>query len=582
MEQLQDGQAADIRADLIDADFNYRRRYDPGKMAGLRADIRQRGIIQRVIVRPRDNGRFQLIVGHRRYRAFVAEFGAEAPVRSEIRILSDVEATAMMAAENGEREDPSVIEDAELASRMLGVVKGDREEAARRLGWERRKFDRRVALMNATQSVRDAYLEDRLNVGHVEILAALRKEVQDRVVQVILQQPVTPSVEQLKAMAEQWLQNLETAIFDRTDCVGCQFNTGNQQALFDQSFSGTRCTNRECFGQKTEAQLEARRSQLEEKYQLVRIVRPGDNSTVIALRAEGKRPVGAEQAAACRSCASFGACVSGVPDSLGKVYEDVCFDQACNDQKVNAWRQHLKEVEEAARAPQTASEAPAAPANAPASTPAAGDGSEASAPRPTSKPAPPPAAPGEIRGAIKAYRELIWRAVFHRAALKLPVLQNRQLLLALLAHRPGFLDHQRGTDAINKALGVEIPTLGAKTRRLMQTVQALDQAKVGAAFQHLAAHVSQDMPIEDLVGFLQALEVKLEEHWKVNETFFETLTKTELDAVCVEVGLADAAGKHYARLQNGSKKDFVKAMLKVEGFNYLGAIPRMMRWDSGA
>jgi ParB family chromosome partitioning protein len=90
------------------------------------------------------------------------------------------------------------------------------------------------------------------------------------------------------------------------------------------------------------------------------------------------------------------------------------------------------------------------------------------------------------------------------------------------------------------------------------------------------------MPIEDLVGFLQALEVKLEEHWKVNETFFETLTKTELDAVCVEVGLADAAGKHYARLQNGSKKDFVKAMLKVEGFNYLGAIPRMMRWDSGA
>ena len=331
MEQFQDGQAADIRADMIDADFNYRRRYKPEKMASLQADIRARGIIQRVIVRPRDNGRFQLVVGNRRYRAFVAEFGQEAAVKSEVRLLSDAEATAMMAAENGEREDPSIIEDAELASRMLGVVKGDRDEAARRLGWERKKFDRRVALMNATQPVRDAYLDDKIGVGHVELLAALRKEVQDRVISVFREKDQWPTLDQLKALAEQSLQSLEAAIFDRTECNGCQYNTGFQQAMFDTSFEGSRCTNKECFGKKTEAELEARQTKLKDTYQVVRIVRPGDNSTVIALRAEGKRPVGAEQAAACRTCANFGACVSGVPDSLGKVYEEVCFDQACNE-----------------------------------------------------------------------------------------------------------------------------------------------------------------------------------------------------------------------------------------------------------
>lgn len=130
------------------------------------------------------------------------------------------------------------------------------------------------------------------------------------------------------------------------------------------------------------------------------------------------------------------------------------------------------------------------------------------------------------------------------------MLQNRQLLLALIAHRPGYLDNHKATDAINKALGAEIPTVGAKTKKLTQIVQALD--------------------------------VKLEDHWNVNETFLDALTKTELDAVCVEVGLADAAGKHYSGLKNGSKKDFLKAMLKVEGFNYIGAIPKMMRWDSRA
>lgn len=582
MEQFQDGQPADIPAGLIDADFNYRRRYNEGKMASLRADIRERGIIQRVIVRPRDNGRFQLVVGNRRYRAFVAEFGQEAAVKSEVRLLSDAEATAMMAAENGEREDPSIIEDAELAARMLGVVKGDREEAARRLGWDRKKFDRRVALMNATQQVRDAYLEDKIGVGHVELLAALRKEVQDRVISVFREKDQWPTLDQLKAMAEQSLQSLESAIFDRAECNGCQFNTGFQQAMFDTSFEGSRCTNKECFSKKTEAELGVREAKLKDTYQVVRIVRPGDNSTVIALRAEGKRPVGAEQAAACRTCANFGACVSGVPDSLGKVYEEVCFDQACNDEKVAAYRKVLKDAEEAA-AQQQAGAAPGPDGTDAASADtAAGAQTQTSETNSEAKPVRPAAAAAQIRNAIKEYREEIWRAVFHRAALKLPMLQNRMLLLALVAHRPGYLDNQKAIDAINKALSLEIPTVGAKTKKLMQIVMTLDQAKVGAAFQHLAAHVSKDMPIDDVVGFLQACEVKLDDHWKVNETFFDTLTKTELDAVCVEIGLADAAGKHYAGLKNGSKKDFVKAMLKVEGFNYLGAIPKMMRWDSRA
>ena len=586
MEQFQDGQAADIRADMIDADFNYRRRYKPEKMASLQADIRARGLIQRVVIRPRENGRFQLVVGNRRYRAFVAEFGTQETIKSEIRLLSDAEATAMMAAENGERDDPSIIEDAELASRMLGVVKGDRDEAARRLGWDRKKFDRRVALMNATQQVRDAYLDDKIGVGHVELLAALRKEVQDRVISVFREKDQWPTLDQLKAMAEQSLQSLEAAIFDRTECNGCQFNTGFQQAMFDTSFEGSRCTNKECFGKKTEAELEARQAKLKDTYQVVRIVRPGDNSTVIALRAEGKRPVGAEQAAACRTCANFGACVSGVPDSLGKVYEEVCFDQACNDEKVAAHRQKLKDAEEAARQQQASTATGESGSSGASSTGSGGntDDSGESAAQKSSRPASPAstASASSIRNAIKEYREGIWRAVFHRAALKLPMLQNRMLLLALIAHRPGYLDNQKAIDAINKALSVDVPTVGAKTKKLMQIVMTLDQAKIGAAFQHLAAHVSKDMPIDDVVGFLQACDVKLDDHWKVNETFFDTLTKTELDAVCVEIGLADAAGKHYAGLKNGAKKDFVKAMLKVEGFNYLGAIPKMMRWDSRA
>lgn len=572
----------------IDANFNYRRRYNPEKMASLRADIKANGLTYGVILRLLESGRYQLVVGNRRFKAVVAEFGIEAKIKSKIRKLTDAEAVALMMSENGEREDPSAIEDAEGAARMLGLVNGDRDEAARRLGWERRKLDRRLALMNAVQPVRDAYLDKRIDLGHVEILAALRKEVQERVIEVLLKADGKPSVEQLKAMAEHSLQSLEKAIFDRGECGGCQYNTGNQQALFDESFSGTRCTNKECYGQKTEAELEARKDKLIETYQVVRIVRPGDNSTVNALRAEGKRAVGAEQAAACRTCADFGACVSGVPDSLGKTYTDVCFNQTCNDQKVEAHRQQQKSAAEAAQAAANEAQGTAATGeNAQAQdNGAAGPSNDNEDTQAKSGSAarqqPAKASANSIRNAIREYREQIWRAVFQRAVLKLPILQSRALLIALITHRSSYLDGSKGMDQVNKALNTEVPIRASSTTKLLRTLLEFDQAKLAAAFQQMPAYITADMPIDDMVGFLKALEIKLEEHWQVNGTFFEILTKTELDAVCQELGIDKAAGKTYASLKNGSKKDFVAAMLKVQGFTYLGAVPKMMRWTSGA
>jgi PRTRC genetic system ParB family protein len=572
---------------LIDEGFNYRRRFSPAKMASLQADIKVRGLIYGLILRILPGGRYQLLVGNRRFKAWVAEYGLDSKIKAKVRKLTDDEALATMMAENGERQDPSAIEDAEGAARMLGLCNGDRSEAAARLGWDAGKLSRRLALMNAVQSVRDAYLDEKIDLGHVEILAALRKEVQERVIEVLLKAAAKPTVEQLKAMAEHSLQSLEAAIFDRGECGGCQYNTGNQQALFDESFSGTRCTNKECYGQKTEAELEARKDKLIETYQVVRIVRPGDNSTVNALRAEGKRAVGAEQAAACRTCADFGACVSGVPDSLGKTYTDVCFNQTCNDQKVEAHRQQQKSAAEAAQAAANEEQGSGTGQDAQAQgTGAAGPSNDNEDKQAKSGSAarqqPAKASANSIRNAIREYREQIWRAVFQRAVLKLPILQSRALLIALITHRSSYLDGSKGMDQVNKALNTEVPIRASSTTKLLRTLLEFDQAKLAAAFQQMPAYITADMPIDDMVGFLKALEIKLEEHWQVNETFFEILTKTELDAVCQELGIDKAAGKTYASLKNGSKKDFVAAMLKVQGFTYLGAVPKMMRWTSGA
>jgi len=557
-----------LPASKIKEGFNYRRRYDPVKMASLQADIRERGLLQAVTVRQVENGDYQLIAGGRRFKAVSNEFGPDAMIEAKVVLMTDAEATAAMLAENNEREDPSVIEDAEGASRMLGLCNGDRDEAARRLGWSKNKLDRRLAVMNAIPAVRDAYLEDKILVGHVEILAALRKEVQERVIQKILEAPRKVTVEELKKTAEQSLLSLDSAIFDRKDCESCQFNTGHQQTMFDTYFEGARCTNKECYESKTENELDVRRNALTETYQVVRIVRPGENLTVQPVRAVGPKALGDEQAQACRTCGDFGACVSGVPDKLGNVYKDVCFNKTCNDEKAAAYAKSLKDQQKAT-ANLPANDVQAQQSDAGPSEKAASEGVQEQS---DSK----PVIGSEPRGAIREYREAIWRTIFKMAVVKLPPVQNRALLCALLVNRPSDMDKYGSLEAIKK-LGFDFgASLGGP--EFLQQFLGLDQGGLSSIMQQLPAHLGVTSSITEICGYLSLLDVHLENYWKVNETFFEILTKVEIDAVCVEIGLADACGKHYVQLKNGSKKDFIKGVLNVEGFEYKGAIPALMRW----
>lgn len=598
MEQIEsasgDGTPVRIACSRVSRKANYRRKFSQQSLKDLAEDFKRNGQLQEILIRPlhgtfeppvdgilQANGQqdFELVVGGRRILACEINGGPDAFINAKVRIMTEAEAIAAMLSENMNRENPSVIEEAEAAARMLGVCNGDRDEAAGRLGWERKLFDKRLALMNATQSVRDAYIEGHLDVGHVEILAAFRKEVQDNIIGKLRQTNNWPTIVQLKAMAEQALCNLEAAIFDRTECQGCQHNSGYQQQMFEQSFEGSKCANKACYESKTEGELEKRRAALTSDYQVVRIVRPGENHTLIQLRAEDDKyvqGVGPEQAQACRTCGDFGACVSAVPDKLGKTFKDICFNKTCHDEKVKAFK---KQQQQAAAPEQqdTGGDTNARSTNAKSSNRTSAPAAKQS----SSQASAPKASPATLRNAIKEYREHIWRKVFQRAALKLTVMPSRALLAAVLLYRSSYIDGSAAADAINKALGTDLSRIsGNPTERLLSELLGFDQQKLATVFNHLAASITKEMPINDVVGLLKALGVRIEDYWKVNETFFDILTKTEIDAVCKEIGLDKAAGKTYTSLFNGPKKDFMAAMLKVDGFAYEGAVPKMMRWDS--
>lgn len=571
--------AAIVPVAQIAAEGNYRRRAADFADPGFEQSIRDSGLLQPVLVRPwrdakNDSVRYKLVAGFRRLQAVAKVFGPEATIPVLVRQMSEAEAVSAMLAENMERKNTSAIEDAEGATTMVGLCNGDRDEAARRLGWNRQLLDRRLAIMNAAEPVRSAYLDDKINLGHVEVLAALRIEVQAKVLPALLAAATLPTVAELKAMAEASLLNLDSAIFDRAECQGCRFNTGQQQAMFDHSFEGNRCTNRLCYEGKTNLELERRRAALEAEYQVVRIVRPGDNSTVTPLKPEA---VGEKQAVACKACGNFGACVSAVPDKLGREYKNVCFDATCHAEKKAAFAAATAKPKVAKAVTGAATEATAKLTPNAGSAAAETVSEQAAAQAPGAEAEEPAATPGTIRNAVREYREGVWRATLPRALAKAAPEVNRAVLVALLLHRPSDIDSGAIGSAIGKALERE-STRPLSLAEALETALALDRAQLGKALQCLPM-LSVTASITDVVAVLQAVGTDIAHHWKLSKSFLEVLTKSEIESVAIEIGLADACGdKHWKALKAGSKKDLVEKLLAVEGFQYIGAIPALMRW----
>lgn len=577
--ETQEQQVDMVRLSQISPGRNPRRHFGKAEMAELEASVRAQGVLMPILLRPTsETGKYQVVAGERRYRAALAVFGPDGEVPAQIKGMTDAEADAAAASENINRENMTPVEEAEAAATVLGHCKGDRDEAAKRMGWSRATLDRRLALMYATEKVRHALQEGKIMLGHAELLAVLRKEAQDTTLDLLLSQRVQMTVAELKTQIDHAALILDKAIFNKDDCASCVQNSGNQPALFAEVITGGRCTNKACFERKTEEELESRATKLREDFQVVRIARPGENHTLITLMADGPKGVGSEQAIACRVCKNFGAVVSGVPDKLGVTYRNVCMDVACNTQMVVKRTQ----AEELAKS--------AAQSSAQAGTQLSEERSSSSGQQPgpkkdgqdmegkgTGKTGSTLSYP-EPSTRVKEYREKLWRAVFKRVVGKLSIPDNRMVLLALCMTSPGKIS----ASGIEKDLAdiVKISTLegpGSVLKKLLK----LDQSKLAAALQTIATNVSDGpmgLDIKEIVSMLKTFDAKLSDHWQVTEDFFQLLTKNEIDAVCAEIGITKAMGDEYVKARNMGKGDYIKAILAVANFEYRGRIPKLMSW----
>lgn len=553
---------ASIKVGSIFPGRNPRGYFDPSEMAELEESVKSKGVLQAILVRPRETGRYEIVAGERRWRAAKKVFGDEYEIPALVRDLDDGEADEAALIENVQRANMSPTEEAEAAAKILGRCQGDRDETARRLGWSRSTLDKRLALMNCSEKVRRALSERRIQLGHAELLAAVTRDKQDAVLERLLSQATLSTVVQFRGQLEQISRSLGSAIFDRGECAGCQHNSGNQQALFGEAIASGHCTHGSCFDAKTEASLDAKKASLSDEYPTTRIVRPGENFTLLRLVAEGDTGVGEEQAKACRACKNFGAAISAVPGKLGNVYPDLCFDATCNAKKVAARIKAEKEK------------------NAPAAS-SSKDGSGKTVS--TSKSAVKSDAKAEAKvqdsQRVKDYRLEVWRK-----ALRRELMTNREsnltVLIALsLSGNARHISDTKLTKALSALVKQDYASFTFKTDEAAKVIAKSDDAVREKMFLGLAASAADGIEEKALVQLLKYLDIDLTRHWKLCEDFLKLLTKSEIEAMCDEIGLKATMGGAFAKAMSGKKDEIVKSLLNVASFPYEGKVPRSMRFN---
>jgi ParB family transcriptional regulator, chromosome partitioning protein len=147
-----------------------RKTFSNEKLEELAASIREKGIIQPLVVR-RKSDHYELIAGERRWRASQRAGLREVPV--VIQDVSDDTAVEMALIENIQREDLNAVEEAEAYQSLLEKFALSQEELARRVGKERSTVANALRLLRLPTEIKRDIVEERLAMGHARALLAL-------------------------------------------------------------------------------------------------------------------------------------------------------------------------------------------------------------------------------------------------------------------------------------------------------------------------------------------------------------------------------------------------------------------------
>ena len=150
-----------------------RKSFPAEELAELTASVKEKGVLQPVLVRPVPEG-YELVAGERRYRA--AESAGLAHIPALVRKLTDREALEVAIIENVQRLDLNAIELAEGYNRLINDFSLSQEQVAQRVGKDRATVANTIRLLRLPASIRQALANGKITAGHARALLSAPAE----------------------------------------------------------------------------------------------------------------------------------------------------------------------------------------------------------------------------------------------------------------------------------------------------------------------------------------------------------------------------------------------------------------------
>jgi ParB family chromosome partitioning protein len=149
---------------------NPRKHFADADLDELANSIREKGLLQPIVVRPRADGEYEIVAGERRWRASQRAGIHEVPVL--IRELNDGEALEIALIENIQRSDLNPLEEARAYGLLLEQFSYTQQQLADSVGKSRSHIANTLRLLTLPDTVRSLIEDGKLTAGHARTLVA--------------------------------------------------------------------------------------------------------------------------------------------------------------------------------------------------------------------------------------------------------------------------------------------------------------------------------------------------------------------------------------------------------------------------
>ena len=158
---------------IIRNKFQPRKKFEKESLEELTSSIKERGIIQPIIVRKSEDliDKFEIVAGERRWQAAQKAGLHKVPV--VVIEANNLKSLEFAIVENVQRKDLNPIEEAEGYKRLIDEFNYDQEKVAKFIGKSRAHISNCLRLLNLSQKIIEYIIDEKISQGHAKILVGI-------------------------------------------------------------------------------------------------------------------------------------------------------------------------------------------------------------------------------------------------------------------------------------------------------------------------------------------------------------------------------------------------------------------------